>query len=65
MLTLSSVSKIAVLTNVALLLQRFDVEFAGSCPFPRFEEGKPSLGILSNKEGDNPLIRLRKRTLPV
>lgn len=58
----SSVAKIAVVTQVAMLLRRFDVELAEPGPFPRMEEGKPVLGIMSNKEGDDPLITLRKRS---
>lgn len=56
------VAKQAVVTEVAMLLRRFDVELVEPGPFPRFEEGKPVLGIMSNKKGDDPLIRLRKRS---
>ena len=48
---------------VAMLLRRFDVELVENVPFPRFEEGKPVLGIMSNKQGDDPLVRMRQRRL--
>ena len=48
---------------VATLLRKFDVELVEDVPFPRFEEGKPVLGIMSNKQGDDPLVRIQERKL--
>jgi len=48
-------------TLVAMLLRRFDVEPLESTTFPKFDEGKPVLGIMSNKDGDDPLVRIRER----
>lgn len=61
LLTRLLVARQAVLTEVAMLLQRFDVELTEPGSFPRFDEAKPVLGIVSLKKGDDPLVRLRKR----
>jgi cytochrome P450 len=54
-------AKQAVLCYVAMVLQRFDIEVAGPRRFPTMEEGNPVLGIMSNKDGDDILVRLTPR----
>lgn len=55
------VAKRSVLIFVAMLFHRFDVEMAGHQPMPAAEEGKPVLGIMSVKEGEDLKVRLTPR----
>ncbi|GAP88934.2 putative cytochrome P450 [Rosellinia necatrix] len=56
-------ARFSVTTFVATLLQRFDIEIVGDPPFPRADEGRPVLGIMSIKDGEDFKVRLsRKRT---
>lgn len=36
---------------VTILWRKFDIELVKDVPFRRFGEGKPGLGIMSNKKG--------------
>ncbi|KAK8066137.1 hypothetical protein PG997_012884 [Apiospora hydei] len=51
-------ARFSVTTLVATLLRRFNVELVGSPKFPRADEGRPVLGIMSIKEGDDFTVRL-------
>lgn len=55
------VAKRTVVMFVAMLLQRFDVEMVGDQPIPATEEGKPVLGIMSVKEGEDLKVRIKLR----
>ncbi|KAF2964591.1 hypothetical protein GQX73_g8973 [Xylaria multiplex] len=54
-------ARFSVTTFVATLLRRFDIEMVGDPPFPRADEGRPVLGIMSIKEGEDFKIRLSPR----
>jgi cytochrome P450 len=54
------VAKRFVLLFVAMLLRRFDVELV-TRRIPAAEEGKPVLGIMSIKDGEDVLVRVRPR----
>ena len=56
------VAKNAVITFVALLFYRYDVELVGDQAFPRAELRKPVLGIMTSKDGDDLLVRFKART---
>ncbi|KAI1351313.1 putative cytochrome p450 [Xylaria sp. FL0043] len=49
---------------VATVLRRFDLEKIGDPPFPRADVGRPTLGIISVKEGDDFNVRLSPRRSP-
>lgn len=51
----------SVTTFVATLLRRFDVELVGSPKFPEADKGKPVLGIISLKQGQDFKVRLSPR----
>ncbi len=59
------VAKRAVMLFVAMLLREFDVEMVGGpqTPVPDAEQGKPVLGIMSVKEGQDLMVRLTRRTV--
>ncbi|KAK8124368.1 cytochrome P450 oxidoreductase [Apiospora kogelbergensis] len=54
-------ARFSVTTFVATLLRRFDVELVGNPRFPRADEGRPVLGIMSVKETDDFTMRLTPR----
>ncbi|OJZ85868.1 hypothetical protein ASPFODRAFT_189631 [Aspergillus luchuensis CBS 106.47] len=54
------VAKRFVMLFVTLLLRRFDVELVDK-RVPEAEDGKPVLGIMSIKEGDDVCVRVRER----
>jgi|SRR3569833_1484274 len=56
------VAKRVVLVWLAVLLRRFDVETDGPQPFPGAEEGKPVIGLMSVKSGEDLRVRLKPRT---
>jgi cytochrome P450 len=55
-------AKFSVTTYVATLLRRFDIIMIGHPPFPKADEGRPVLGIMSIKEGSDFKIELRPRS---
>jgi cytochrome P450 len=57
------VAKRAVMLFVAMLLRKFDLEMVGGpeTPVPDAEQGKPVLGIMSVKEGQDLMVRLTRR----
>ncbi|TVY39478.1 7-alpha-hydroxycholest-4-en-3-one 12-alpha-hydroxylase [Lachnellula subtilissima] len=56
-------ARYSVTTFVATLLQRFDVELVGNPPMPQADEGRPVLGIMSIKEGQDFNIRISPRAI--
>ncbi|RWA06506.1 hypothetical protein EKO27_g8601 [Xylaria grammica] len=54
-------ARFSVTTFVATLLARFDVELVGNPPFPRADEGRPVLGTMSVKEGDDFRVKISLR----
>lgn len=54
-------ARYSVTTFVATLLRRFDVDLVGHPPFPRADEGRPVLGTMSVKQGDDFKVRLTQR----
>ncbi|KAE8350519.1 cytochrome P450 [Aspergillus coremiiformis] len=58
------VAKRSVLLFVAMLLQRFNVELVTK-RIPEPEEGKPVLGIMSVKEGEDVLVRVWSREVSI
>lgn len=59
------IAKGEVLTFVALVLERFDVEVAkqesgGTATFPQIEDGKPCLGIMGPRLGWDTVLEVRK-----
>lgn len=54
-------ARFSVTTFVATLLRRFDVQIVGNPPFPRADEGRPVLGTMSIKEGDDFKVRISLR----
>ncbi|KAI3328325.1 putative cytochrome p450 [Ustulina deusta] len=54
-------ARFSVTTFIATLLRRFDIEMVGNPPFPRADEGRPVLGIMSIKEGEDFRVRLSPR----
>ena len=53
------VARQSVITFVAMLLQRYEIELARPQTMPRLEEGYPVLGLMGSKEGDDLVVRLR------
>ncbi|KND88582.1 7-alpha-hydroxycholest-4-en-3-one 12-alpha-hydroxylase [Tolypocladium ophioglossoides CBS 100239] len=51
-------ARFSVTTFVATLLRRFHVELVGQPAFPRADEGRPVLGTMSIREGDDFKVRL-------
>ncbi|KAI0394218.1 cytochrome P450 [Xylariaceae sp. FL0594] len=54
-------ARFSVTTFVATLLRRFDVQLVGNPPFPRVDQGRPVLGTMSVKEGDDFKVRVSLR----
>lgn len=54
-------ARFSVTTFVATLLRRFDVELVQGQSFPRPDEGRPVLGTMSIREGDDFKVRLTPR----
>lgn len=54
-------AKYMVTSFVATVLRRFDIEMVGNPPFPEGDEGRPVLGIISIKEGQDFNVRLTAR----
>lgn len=54
-------ARFAVTTFVATLLRRFDLEMIGNPAFPQADRGRPVLGIMSVKEGQDFEIRVSER----
>lgn len=54
-------AKYFVTAFVATLLRRFDIEPVGSPPMPQPDVGRPVLGIISVKEGQDYLVSVTKR----
>lgn len=46
---------------VATLLRRFDIDMVGNPPMPQPDVGRPVLGIISVKKGDDYLVNITKR----
>ena len=59
-----AIAKAEVLTTIALTLTRFDVARVGARdggrPFPRLEEKRPCIGIMSPVDGDDVILRIRQ-----
>ena len=55
------VAKQAVVTFVAMVLRRFEVEVEGGREFPRTDDSKPVVGMVSARDGDDVLLRVRAR----
>lgn len=55
-------ARFSVTTFVATLLHRFDVELVNSPGLPRADEGRPVLGTMSIREGEDFKVRLTPRT---
>ena len=53
------VAKQAVITFVAMLVQRYEIELTEPQTMPRLEEGYPVLGLMASKDGDDLSVRLR------
>lgn len=54
-------ARFSVTTYVATLLRRFDISMVGNPQFPQADEGRPVLGIMSIKEGNDFKVELRPR----
>ncbi|KAK7959419.1 uncharacterized protein PG986_004273 [Apiospora aurea] len=54
-------ARYSVTTFVATLLRRFNIEAVGNPAFPQGDEGRPVLGIISIKEGQDFNVRLTPR----
>ena len=54
-------AKFFVTAFVATLLRRFDIEMVGNPPMPQADVGRPVLGIISVKEGQDYLVSITKR----
>ncbi|KAK3937347.1 cytochrome P450 [Diplogelasinospora grovesii] len=54
-------AKFFVTAFVATLLRRFDIEAIGDPPMPQPDVGRPVLGIISVKEGQDYLVSITKR----
>lgn len=54
-------ARYTVMSFVATILRRFDIEMVGSPPFPEGDEGRPVLGIISIKEGQDFNVGLTTR----
>ena len=50
-----------ILTFVALVLVRFDIECDRNTQFPRLETRKPCLGIMGPAKGEDVIVRIRRR----
>ncbi|KAI1748748.1 putative cytochrome p450 [Xylaria castorea] len=55
-------ARFSVTTFVATVLQRFDISLVGNPPFPQGDEGRPVLGIISIKEGEEFTVRLTAKS---
>lgn len=55
------IAKHAVMIFVAIVLHRFDIELAYPQPFPRTDDCKPVVGMVSAMKGDEVMVRLRSR----
>ena len=55
------VAKNAVVTFIAMLFHRYELELAHEQRFPRAEMGNPVLGIMANKNGDDLMVRFKAR----
>lgn len=54
-------ARFSVTTFVATLLHRFDIELVGNPRLPRADEGRPVLGTMSIRAGDDFKVRLIPR----
>ncbi|KAI2610572.1 putative cytochrome p450 [Hypoxylon sp. NC1633] len=54
-------AKYVVTAFVATLLRRFDIEMVGDPPVPQPDVGRPVLGIISVKEGQDYVVSVRTR----
>jgi hypothetical protein len=54
-------AKYFVTTFVATLLRRFDIKMVGQPHMPQPDVGRPVLGIISVKEGDDYMVSITKR----
>lgn len=54
-------ARFSVMSFVATILRRFDVEMVGNPSFPQADEGRPVLGIISIKDGQDFNVRLTPR----
>lgn len=54
-------AKYFVTAFVATLLRRFDIKMVGDPPMPQPDVGRPVLGIISVKEGQDYLVSITKR----
>ena len=52
------VAKQAVITFIAMVLNRFDIALDGPQPFPSAKEGNPVLGLMSNLPGSDLRVKL-------
>jgi cytochrome P450 len=55
-------ARFSVTTYVATLLRRFDINMLDNPHFPKADEGRPVLGIMSIKEGSDFKVELRPRS---
>ncbi|KAH0592041.1 hypothetical protein MHUMG1_10252 [Metarhizium humberi] len=56
------IARFSVTSFAATLLHRFDVKLVGSARFPRADEGRPVLGTMSIREGDDFNVRLTPKS---
>ncbi|KAI0410866.1 putative cytochrome p450 [Xylaria grammica] len=54
-------AKYFVTAFVATLLRRYDIEMVGNPPMPQPDVGRPVLGIISVKEGQDYMVKITKR----
>ncbi len=54
-------AKYFVTAFVATLLHRYDIEMVGNPPMPQPDVGRPVLGIISVKEGQDYMVKITKR----
>ena len=54
-------AKYIVTAFTAILLRRFDIEMVGDPPMPQPDVGRPILGIISVKEGQDYTVSIMKR----
>ena len=57
------VAKLAVVGFVAMVLQRFEVGLEGVQAFPRTDDSKPVVGMVSAREGEDVVLRVRERVM--
>jgi cytochrome P450 len=55
--------KYLVTAFVATLLRRFDIEMVGQPRMPQADVGRPVLGMISVKEGDNYIVSIAERKI--